>query len=127
MAQSADDDQSKPSHAVRADWTPPKRPSRAKLRTHVSLNGFNIFQPLLLLLLPQQGIPIFTDVILVSLYVIGCMLMGGLSMSDFVGFFDPGILLCRVLASLTARRKSPAPTHKAQRSAPWGFIRRAGI
>jgi hypothetical protein len=59
--------------------------------------------------------PVFTDVILVTLYVIGCMLAGGLSTCVFVVFFDPAILIYRVLSSLSARRKPTAPTHKARR------------
>jgi hypothetical protein len=62
----------------------------------------------------------------VTLYVIGCLLTGGLTTRDFVGVFDPGKVICAALTSVSACRKPPDPTHKSQKyrnRANWKFLR----
>jgi hypothetical protein len=100
-------------YGVRVYRAAPTRPSRARLRNHVSLNGSSRFLPLLFILLPQD-IPSFTDVILISLYVIGCVLSGGITMRDFIGFFGPATFTSQGLAYMTAKRKPQDPSHKTQ-------------
>jgi hypothetical protein len=61
------------------------------------------------------GIPSFMDVILVTLYVIGCSLSGGFTMNDFLEFFYSSKFLIRALAWYDMRCRPPDPSNKNQR------------
>jgi hypothetical protein len=49
-------------------------------------------------------------------------------MSDFVGFFDPSVLIYTILASISVKRKPSDPTHKTHKRRNTRYlIRRAGL
>jgi hypothetical protein len=88
--------------------TPKERSSWARLMDQDSLNGQRPHSKIqsYLCILPAS-VPTYTDVILISLYVIACMMSGGVTVQDFVGLFNPWGLFIRLFPFFAPQREPP--------------------
>jgi hypothetical protein len=60
-------------------------------------------------------VPMYTDVILISLYVIACMMSGGVTVQDFVGFFSPWALFICLFPFFAPEGEPPDVTYRERR------------